>query len=676
MSLQRRLTLYFVAPILVTLLMAGYLVQTVVSKDIARRAELPLSPSLQASAQLYKEKAQGLGTRVTEVVQHNPTVANLLQRRSFHQLDQYLSKLIAQSSNVDFLIVTDNQRRPVGEAYLGSGQPDFLDGVKAPTADQMARSKSTTGAGFSRTELSPIMVSGVGTIGYIFGGFWIDNSLLFATSRHAVNLSVVVKVGDHWKVIASSDLLPRPEPLVISRKGTFKTNIGGPSIAKATSLGGGTWLVASTSLTALHAATRNLLISLFALLVLALVGTSTLAYLLARFITQPLEQLTEGAGAIAEGRFDYRIPVNHKDEVGQVANAFNEMSDRLSDTVGQLYASRDQLHRAVRRVGETLRSTHDMKQMLESILNTAADAVGADAATLWMFTPNRQELYSVAQRGSPDGQARIKVGDGIVGLVAERATNIMTNGSDNGPRPTRMEPAFPVAIAVPIYSQNRITGVLSAYRNEAGTVFTQDDLQTVEFLAEQGGAAIENVLLHEEAQRLSLTDQLTGAWNRRYFQMQFRQVLATAQRFDRPFSILMLDLDHFKLVNDTYGHPRGDAILVDFASRVEKVLREVDTFARYGGEEFICLLSETDLEGALTTAGKIRDAVKMRRFGGLGEEPVSLTVSIGVASHPEHGRAFRPLIEAADQALYRAKQEGRDRVCTAEKPQPDLKLAN
>jgi diguanylate cyclase (GGDEF)-like protein len=239
-----------------------------------------------------------------------------------------------------------------------------------------------------------------------------------------------------------------------------------------------------------------------------------------------------------------------------------------------------------------------------------------------------------------------------------------------------MEPAFPVAIAVPIYSQNRITGVLSAYREEPGSIFSQDDLETVEFLAEQGGAAIENVLLHEEAQRLSLTDQLTGAWNRRYFQMQFRQVLATAQRFERPFSILMLDLDHFKLVNDTYGHPRGDAILVDFAGRVEKVLREVDTFARYGGEEFICLLSETDVEGALTTAGKIRDAVKNKKFGGLGEEPVSLTVSIGVASHPEHGRAFRPLIEAADQALYRAKQDGRDRVCTAQKPAPDLKLAN
>ncbi|MEA2508217.1 MAG: hypothetical protein QOG21_299 [Actinomycetota bacterium] len=674
MSLQRRLTLYFVAPILVTLLMAGYLVHNVLSADITRRAELPLRPSLQASTELYHEKVNALAARLPALVKV-PRVARLLGQGNSPQLHKYLHKLLAQSSDLDFLIVTDLNNHPVGWAFFKHAE--FLHGVPIPTRSQIVNSATDAGAGFSRTTPTPVSAApDLPPVGYIVAGIWIDNSLLVATTSNSVTLSVVSVQGNQGRVIASSALLDRPQNMTIARRGPFETNIEGQSLAEASSLGGGTWLVASTPLAPLQQASRSLVTSLLALLILAFLGTSALAYLLARFITRPLELLSEGANAIAEGRFDHRIPVKHQDEVGQVAAAFNEMSDRLSDTVGQLYASRDQLHRAVRRVGETLRSTHDMKQMLESILNTAADAVGADAATMWMFTPTREELYAVAQRGTPPGLARIKVGEGVVGLVAERATNIMSDGSDNGPRPARGEPPFPVTIAVPIYSQDRITGVLSAYRDEPGFGFTQGDLETVEFLAEQGGAAIENVLLHEEAQRLSLTDQLTGAWNRRYFQMQFRQVLATAQRFDRPFSILMLDLDHFKSVNDTYGHPRGDTILVDFAGRVEKVLREVDTFARYGGEEFICLLSETDLEGALTTAGKIQDAVKLRKFGGLGEEPVSLTVSIGVASHPEHGRAFRPLIEAADQALYRAKQEGRDRVCTAQKPTPDLKLAN
>jgi len=217
--------------------------------------------------------------------------------------------------------------------------------------------------------------------------------------------------------------------------------------------------------------------------------------------------------------------------------------------------------------------------------------------------------------------------------------------------------------------------VLSAYRQDEKRPFTQQDLDTIQFLAEQGGVAIENVLLHEEAQRLSLTDGLTGTWNRRYFQMQFRQVLATATRFDRPFSFLMLDLDHFKQANDTYGHQRGDAILIEFSRRVKKALREVDTFARYGGEEFIVLLPETDEVGALTTGEKIREAIRSQPFAALGEEPVPITVSIGVASYPAHGDSFQVLVEAADQALYAAKQAGRDRVVVADVQGPNLKVA-
>jgi len=231
-------------------------------------------------------------------------------------------------------------------------------------------------------------------------------------------------------------------------------------------------------------------------------------------------------------------------------------------------------------------------------------------------------------------------------------------------------------IAVPLYSEERITGVLAVYRRDADKVFTREELDTVTFLVEQGGLAIENVALHEEAQRLSLTDGLTGTWNRRYFQMQFRQGLATAHRFERPFSLLMLDLDRFKAINDTYGHQRGDATLIEVSQRVDGVLREVDTFARYGGEEFICLLSETDSYGAMTTAEKIRESIRTVPFGALGEEPINLTVSIGAASYPDHGDTFRSLVEAADQAMYRAKQEGRDRVRLAgEQPPPPLQIA-
>jgi diguanylate cyclase (GGDEF)-like protein len=108
-------------------------------------------------------------------------------------------------------------------------------------------------------------------------------------------------------------------------------------------------------------------------------------------------------------------------------------------------------------------------------------------------------------------------------------------------------------------------------------------------------------------------------------------------------------------------------MLVEFSQRVTTMVREVDTFARYGGEEFACLLTETEMSGALTTAEKIREAVRRQPFGEGDGAPLHLTVSIGVATYPDHGDSFVSLIEAADKALYRAKQTGRDQVCVAER---------
>jgi two-component system, cell cycle response regulator len=137
----------------------------------------------------------------------------------------------------------------------------------------------------------------------------------------------------------------------------------------------------------------------------------------------------------------------------------------------------------------------------------------------------------------------------------------------------------------------------------------------------------------------------------------------------------MLDLDNFKIVNDTYGHQRGDAILIEFSKRVGETLREVDHFIRYGGEEFLCLLTETSLSGAKAAADKILLAVRSDSFGTSGEELVDLTVSVGVASYPEHGASYERLISAADGALYRAKHDGRDRWRVADGTSPGLRLA-
>jgi diguanylate cyclase (GGDEF)-like protein len=644
--------MFFIVIVILPLAVAGIVMQRIVGHEIDRRAELSLDPALEASATVYEERADTLPLRVREAASY-PNFGEMLEDDAGRRaMDDFLST-VRSNVGLDFLIVTDSSEEVIG-ADVGTGV--WLEGYEQPGVGDIVDPSSDSVPFVSSTV--KLKDTNNRRFGNLLGGFWTDRELLVGYTPGTVNLSIAAG----GEVISTTAPLPRVQEVELG-PGRFETVLDEEVTAKTLALDNGPALVATTPHTEVGGLSTQVV--LIGLLLLAAMGTAIIGYWLARLITHPLEQLAYGAQAITEGSFDHQIQVRSRDEVGRVAIAFNEMTAKLRETINELSSSRTQLERAVRRVGETLRSTHDMKQMLESIVNTAADAVQADAAVLWMFTATRESVYPAIIRGVVGrSMESIKVGEGIAGQVAERGNSIVLP-ADEGPRRARSEPDFPVTAAIPLYSQARLMGVLTVYRKDADQHFTRADTDTVIFLAEQGGVAIENVLLHEDAQRLSLTDGLTGVWNRRYFQMQFRQVLATASRFDRSFSIMMLDLDHFKKVNDTHGHQRGDAILVEFSQRVSGALREIDTFARYGGEEFICLLSETGLGGAATTAEKIREVIKSKPFGGMGDEPIALTVSIGVASYPEHGDSFRGLVEAADQALYRAKQEGRDRVRTA-----------
>ena len=170
-------------------------------------------------------------------------------------------------------------------------------------------------------------------------------------------------------------------------------------------------------------------------------------------------------------------------------------------------------------------------------------------------------------------------------------------------------------------------------------------------LALQAAEALVRTRLYEHAERLATTDGLTGLLNRRTFNSELEKRVREAQRYRRPLSLLLLDIDHFKKVNDTHGHPAGDAVLRGVAQVAAKQARETDIVARYGGEEMALILPETDAEGAARIAERIRQAVAASKHEGL-----QVTVSIGVAT------GFDDLVEHADKALYRAKQSGRNRV--------------
>jgi len=219
--------------------------------------------------------------------------------------------------------------------------------------------------------------------------------------------------------------------------------------------------------------------------------------------------------------------------------------------------------------------------------------------------------------------------------------------------------------AVSLRSGEHVVGVLvigSATRRE----LTAAELDRLQVIGNQSSLSLQNALLHGELERLSVTDRLTELYNHGYFEQRLDEEVGRAERFGHVLSLIMLDIDDFKLFNDTYGHPRGDRVLRSVSDTITSTLREIDFAARYGGEEFVVVLPETDAEGALLVAERIRAGVERLTFAGIGvDETVRKTVSVGVATFPTHARSGSSLIVAADQAMYVAKRNGKNAVVVA-----------
>ncbi len=377
-----------------------------------------------------------------------------------------------------------------------------------------------------------------------------------------------------------------------------------------------------------------------------------------------------------------------------MAAAFNRMTRETGSYVAALTSNRDQLRGHLAVLGDTLASTHDLQRILRVILRSAIGATGARAGAV-LLVETGGVLVAQCTEGLdgrwPDDEVdgaqtlRVPVGVGIVGAVA--ATGEPQRGRAEPTEAPAGEPRCRTYVAVPFAAPGggatATPGVPSGSTDEAGAAaalgvlalydrlgadeFDDDDLATLRTFAGHAAVAVDNVRVHEEAQRLSLTDPLTGLWNYRYLRESIRREVERASRFGRMLSVLALDLDRFKDVNDTYGHAAGDTVLAEFARRVRGEIREVDLAFRQGGEEFVLLLPETDARGAAIVAERLGAAVRdtpiaVEAYAG----PVLVTVSVGIAVFPDHGSTGREVLEAADDALYAAKAAGRDTYRVAE----------
>jgi len=224
-------------------------------------------------------------------------------------------------------------------------------------------------------------------------------------------------------------------------------------------------------------------------------------------------------------------------------------------------------------------------------------------------------------------------------------------------------PNAQAVMIVPMISHNQTHGLLVAESSQAD-YYSERDVQMLTIVARSAALAIENSELHKRMEELTTIDELTETYNYRYFVQKLQEEKKRALRYDVPVSIIMVDIDWFKKLNDTYGHEIGNIVLRDLSRIVKKCIRDVDIFARYGGEEFVIILPQTPQGEASQIGERIREQVEKNVIDAGPVGKLKITVSVGVSSFPENGRSQEELVSVADQALYRAKGSGKNLVCT------------
>jgi diguanylate cyclase (GGDEF)-like protein len=214
-----------------------------------------------------------------------------------------------------------------------------------------------------------------------------------------------------------------------------------------------------------------------------------------------------------------------------------------------------------------------------------------------------------------------------------------------------------------MFSRNSLVGVFSLLLPNNINDLNEDDAEISRQYMQNVSVQLQNAVLHETIHGLAVRDGLTNLFNHRYFQNALDNEILRAIRFKKSFSIILFDIDNFKHYNDTNGHPAGDRLLQEIATKIMQTSRGTDTYARYGGEEFVIILPETDKNGAAIRAEKLRSAIANHPFFNSSAQPLGcVSISGGYAEFPLDAESKTALIKLVDQALYQAKKTGRNRI--------------
>ncbi|MDP2783804.1 MAG: diguanylate cyclase [Sulfurimicrobium sp.] len=418
-------------------------------------------------------------------------------------------------------------------------------------------------------------------------------------------------------------------------------------------------LVASSKSGAVDAFIRSNMLTIYGFMVLGGFLSLIIAFLAHRDTTRPIRALVGAMDDFAAGKVEVRTEIVTKDEFDELGKGFNRMAEAIC---GQ--QMRVEKYNSLAKL---LITTLNPKELLKNALDKVLELTDSKLGVIYLMNEQTEVLAPFVTHGL-DAAALppLKLGEGIAGFAAQERHSVVL---EHIPEKCyiKVDMGFAEVLpnevaAFPLMYKEKVLGVMLL-----GTFghYPAEEQPLIEYLANQIAITLDNALTHEKVERLSIVDGLTGLYNRRFLSERLEEEYSKAERYETPLSILIMDVDFFKRVNDTFGHQVGDNALIAVARVLQQSVRESDLVGRYGGEEFVVLLPHTDLDKALTVAEKIRLAVSETPIEGMGER--RLTISIGVAGFPDTKVAdMNELVRKADEALYRAKEGGRNQVVKAE----------
>ena len=622
-SFRGRLRLFFAVIVIVPMIAVGAVLFQLLDASDAARLDSRLSEAQTGASGLYVQGRRQAATAAT-AVENDVPLASAIHNRKPGQVRNRLQALAKR----------------IGAAYMRlevTGLGTFETGNRTAVAPAVAQLQDSSGRTIGR-----LTVSTTGAQEY--------------ANRVKAILKVDSRIEESGAVVATT--LPAAADVDLPTKRGKQVTIEGDDYRVtsfiADARGGRAVVVRLLALVARQGFKGAPLVVIGLILgFLALAGV--FAMTVGRTLQAEVQRLLVAAQALGRGDFSVSVPAEGHDEFAALGKEFNSMARQLEARLEDLRRERGRLQEAIRRVGESFARGLDRHGVLDIVVQTAVDGVGAAAGRATMRSRPDAPMEEITRTGDPSTYEKALHAAELAVMDAGSVAEIQIGGAS--------------ALAAPLAATeggDRVLAIVSVARSDRN--FRPQERELFSYLTSQAAVSVENVDLHETVQRQAVTDDLTGLFNHRRFQEVMSAEVERARRYDQEMGLIMLDIDNFKLVNDTYGHVQGDMVLREVARVLRQSARDVDEPARYGGEEMAVALPQTDLDGAYRFAERVRlriEALELPLLNGDGS--LKVTASFGAASLASADPADKAgLVTAADAALYEAKRAGKNRTVKAQ----------